>query len=252
MTHAASPPEDLVGSADAVGHRFATAFAALVVVLVVLAAFLLDGAGRAARWDPPALGNPVIVDDSRALLAAWEAAGVRNAVLVQASHQLGFQGVLLEKDITVVSRYPVEMFDFPVGIGQFARRENRVWVASQRGMFRTIHYVFEESELVSRVEEGLARGYQGIASDGRSITPNTNGYLRHIAAEVPRLSEPAVLDVDASYFESGSPSALLEQLMRSGLDYRLVTLNRAEDDTSTTDAARARLERFGELLKDAR
>ena len=240
------------GAAGPIGMRFASLVALAAVCALVAAALALDIRGRNARWDAPERGTVVIVGTARESMDAWERAGVRNAVLVSASRDLSFAPLTFGSDVTAPSAYPVEPLVLKDAYASRADRENYLWVASQTGMFRTVHHVLPRAELDRRVAQGREQGFPGIAPDGASIRPNNDGYVRHVAADVPTVNEPIVLNVDASYFESGDAGALAAEIERSGLDYRLLTLDRCVDDTATTDAARARLDEFAALMGAAR
>lgn len=242
-------PGKTASGEGAVGSRFAWTFSAASVVLVAAILVGLGVWGSSERWNPDADRVVLVVDRSSELPRAWERAGLRGAVLVSASRDLGFQSVPFGAVVTVPAAYPFPAFDYRDAILKYVARDNYVWVASQRGLFRTVDYVLPPEEFERRVTEGRALGYSGISADGSAISPNNNGYLRHIAASFPQIHEPVVLGVDASYFTSATAESLKQALDRAALDVRVITLDRALDDTATTDAARARLDDFGRMVE---
>ncbi len=228
-------------------------FAALVTASLAISAVTLDAVGRRERWVPPQGPVTVItVDDSGELIAALQASRVRNATLVSCASQLGFSNLVVGDDLPVRAAYPLGSLDYRAQIARRPARANRLWLASELGLFRTIHHVMPPAPFALRVAEGRRAGAGGIAPDGKSVVANNEGYLRRISDRVPSLSERLVLDVDASYFEEETPDALMERLRSADLSYALVFLNRAVDDTTTSHVAQSRLEEFGRLLEAGR
>lgn len=228
-----------------VGSRLAITSLLGVLVLLAVLSVAFEAVGQGARWDPRARDEgPVVVRTTDELSEEWDRRGIRNAVLVCASRDLGFEPVPFESMVASEAAYPVDLVDVRTLYAAKSDRASHLWVAAQRGVFRTIHYILPAAELSRRVEEGRAAGFPGIARDGRSVRANNDGYLRTIEATAPRLTGPVVLVVEASYFESGEPPELVRELEASDLDIRLVFLDRAVDDATTTETARRKLDAF--------
>lgn len=171
---------------------------------------------------------------------------------MDASAALRFAGVMFSEDIVMEPAYPVRVVDLPEEYERRLARPNALFAASKNNMFRSIHHLMPPGDFASKVEEGRRQGYPGIAKDGKSVDACYMGQPRRIAAELPVIDEPVVLNVDASYFLSGDQETLLRLLIDARLDYRLVTADRARDDTSVTDAERLKLERFVRALREER
>ncbi len=239
------------GASSAVGRRVAIGFTVCVAAALIIAASFLGAYGSASRWDQPK--SPVLlqVDTSSQFLDRLQHAGVRDAILITATGQLGYQ-VVPFGEMLVPDAYPFPIFDIQGAYAKHVRRDNMLWIAAHDGLFRTLHYVIPPDRLAQLVEQGRAAGRAGIAADGSSITANNNGEVRCISSAFPRAGGPVVFAIDASYFETGEPRGLATLLRDSGADVRLMVLNRAIDDTSTTQAARIRLDEFRGIVGDRR
>jgi len=238
-----TPSEDRM-----VGTRFAAVVAVVVLVALLAVLFALNRVGTSSR-KTPAAAAVVVVDDSRQLLDAWTSAGLRGVVLLDATRDTSFVWIPPDS-VPAPAVWPVAPVDlqgvYQAGVG----RGNVIWVGSKIGMLRSVHYLMTPADYDEKVSGGRAVGARGIAPDGQSVTANDEGYLRYLRASLPPdLGEPAVLNVDASYFIDGTPEGLVAQLGDSLTDYRFVTVNRAIDATDVPAAARLEADRMAEILR---
>lgn len=234
---------------EGVGPRFVAASAAVLLVAFLLAGFAATRVAERGR----SLGTPgrptvVRVGDAKGLLAAWDSRSIHGATVISVSGSLGFTPVLYDTDVVPRPGYPVQLIDLAETYRSRIVRANRMWVAMHTGVARNLYHVLPESVLASRVADGRVRGLPGISADGRHVAANEEGYVHPIGADVPHVSEPVVLVVDATYFEHGSPEGLKKALDAAGLTYGLVVLDRATDDPTVDARARAGLDRFDTLF----
>lgn len=232
----------------AVGAGFVLGFTAIISAALIITLLVLEAEGRSSR-SAPATTTVVVVDDSRELLGAWDAAGLHGVVLLDATRDTGFEWISPD-GIAVAPGWPVSPVDLPGFYRAGVNRSNAIWVGSKIGVLRSVHYLMTPDDFERKVSGGRAVGARGIATDGRSVTANDEGYLRYLRPEVPpELGAVAVLNIDASYFIDGTPDMLFAQLGSSISDYRLVTINRAVDASDVPEAARADAERVAEQLR---
>jgi len=238
------------GKSSTVGWRFALVFAGAVTLSVVVALVSLNAAGAGARKVPAAGPNVVVVDDTKGLLGAWERAGVHGAQMVYVTRDLGY--AVPPNSYQHNADLPVQLRDLRSTFVDIAARTDLVWVAAHTGIARSVSYVVHPQALAEKVRVGRENGWPGIAADGRSIVAgDEEGYDRVIRDRFPPTSaDTAVLNIDASYFVNGTPEELAEQISQSGQSFGLVTLNRSVDATDVPDAARVKLDRMADLLRE--
>lgn len=232
-----------------VGWRFALGFAGAVTVALTIALVSLNAAGAGARVvlasDPAVVG----VDDTKGLIDAWEKAGVHGAALVYVTRDLGY--AVPPGSYQHSADLPVPLRDLRSTFIDIAVRTDLVWVASHTGIARSVRYVLHPLDLAEKVRVGRENGWPGIAADGRSITAgDEEGSDRVIGDRFPPVAPDAVLNIDASYFVNGTPEELAQQLGQSGQSFGLVTLNRSVDATNVPEAARVKLDRMADLLRE--
>jgi len=192
-----------------------------------------------------------VVDNAVQQARAWRSAGVRGAVLVDATRDLGYLPAA-EDLIPRRTGWPVQSVDLPALWIGATDRSNAVWVAARTGLARTVHYVLPAAVLKERIRVGRAQNYPGIAADGGSVFANDEGYVRYIDDELATpVSQPAVLNIDASYFVQGTPAELSAQLGDSLRSFKVITVDRAEDATDVPEAARARADEMARIIEQA-
>lgn len=253
MTYVTGPETDDPLGAETptgVGVPFAAGFAAAVMLALAVSAVALNRTGVAARSAPATRPTAVVVDDSRALLAAWNKAGIHGVVLVDVTRDTEYGPSAAVGPQQQLSGWPVPMIDHQRLFREGVNRQSLVWVAAATGVARSVAYVMNPFDFAEKLRAGRQAGLSGIAPDGRSVTANDNGYLRWLGDRFPAVvANDAVLNIDASYFMNGTPEDLMRQLARSRVPYRLVTLDRATDAAGVSQAARARLGRMAEMLR---
>jgi hypothetical protein len=234
-----------------VGLRYAAGFAAAVTLLLVLSFVALDRAGLDSRAFPASTPPIVVADSAKALLAAWDKAGLHGVVLVDVTRDTAF-GLppITPGSAHDLSGWPVPLPDNYALFRQGVDRHSLVWVAAHTGIARSVTYVMTPADFAQKVRVGRQMGLTGIAPGGRSVTANDEGYTRLLSTHFPATPAAAsVLNIDASYFVNGNPDDLMRQIDRPSA-YRFVTLDRATDATDVPETARQRLDRVAELLRE--
>lgn len=249
-------PETAAPDTGAGAERLDPLLAYGLVALIaagLVAAFSL-ASSRATASRAPATGPDLEIVDANGtdqLHGAWRQERVHGAVLVDASATLRYAAVQYGQDVTVTPEYPVAVVDLADEMTKRLDRPNSLFVAAKTGMFRSIHHLMPRKTFAARVSLGRKLGLPGIAEDGRSVKADHEGVPRRIAPDLPAIPEPVVLNVDASYFVDGDADELMKALQSARLDYRLITLDRAREDTQVTPAARKKMDAFEERLMES-
>jgi hypothetical protein len=277
---AATVDRDTTAASNArVGRRFAGAFGVAIVLCLAIVAITLEAMGVASRR-VPAHRRLVAARNARELIAAWDDSGVHGALVVDVTRDLGYSPVntggglggmgppvqtstavggaqasipssVDAAGLPMSLGWPIRPVDYPARFRSMVDRRSSMWVAARIGIARSVTYVVGATEFAEKVRVGRESGFPGIADDGRSITANDEGYLRFVSAAFPAHAPPAaVLNIDASYFVSGTPQELMSALGDSLDEYALVTVNRAEDATDVPEPARVRLDEAAGLLSE--
>lgn len=129
-----------------------------------------------------------------------------------------------------------------------ASYRNFLWNAFQSNIARKIYNVIPLPDFMQRF------GLKDPVEARKEITEKFSGHdtydgaQRVFTARLPAITEPVLLNIDASFFASTDAAQLLESLMKSGLKSDLVTACLAEDNPDVTDSERQRLRSFIELL----
>jgi len=220
-----------------------------VTLALVVALVALNSAGAGARVVPTGVPAVVVVDDTKGLIGAWEKSGVHGAALVYVTRDLGY--AVPPKSYQHSADLPVPLRDLRSTFIDMAARTDLLWVASHTGIARSIRYVVSPVDLADKVRLGRENGWPGIAADGRSIIAgDEEGSDRVILDRFPPAVPDTVLSIDASYFVTGTPEELAQQLAQSGQSFGLVTLNRSLDATDVPEAARMKLEHMADLVRE--
>lgn len=226
--------------------RFVLAFSFATVLVFAGLAVGLDRYGRASRSGPEPAKQPreVTVDNAKELVALWEAEGINGMTLVQATKSFGYETEALGDTLGSGAPFPLNLPNTRQAYLDRVRRGNRAYVAMFTGIFRKQSILMSQADFTARLEQSRNAGLPDISPDGRSIETNYGGYVRRIAPTPEAIDEPVVLDVDASYFDGGTPDELLAQLREADYTYALITYDLASDDASVTAEMRSGLEYF--------
>lgn len=219
-------------------HVRALLLSAISVSTLAFVIVTAHSVGRSSRALP---ARTVVVETGAELVAEAVEAETNGAVLLVASADLGYLPVMIPTPAEIM-KWPVKKLDLNTFYRDESDRDSWAWVLAKTGLVRRIDYLLSESELRRKVVEGREMGFPGIADDARSISADDDGFRRYMASEPAALDEPLLLVVDASYFESGTQSELMDDLEGIDVRPRALIVYRALDDTSVPDAARAALD----------
>lgn len=179
------------------------------------------------------------VDTSTELHQALLASSLRGRVLVSLSSFLHFvpvEGVIPQGLVS----FPVPTFDLVENFGREVDHENVLWLALQGGVAREIVHVLPRDDYERRRSE-LGAGVADVILSSEAITTHELGSRRTLRFEVPRLREPVIIAIDASYMDEVDVSQALESLRGSGLKTDYVVTNLARDNPDVSDLGRRRL-----------
>ena len=119
--------------------------------------------------------------------------------------------------------------------------KNFLWVASQTNIARQVYNVIPPADFIAK----FGASYP---SAGKGIDAEVFGCPRIISSRLPLLSEPVLLNIDASIFAGADAAKLLDTLLKSGLQADLVTVCLAQDNPDVTDLERRKTLAFIGLL----
>ncbi len=220
--------------------------AALVVTVAAASAVGLHALGRAVRpfGTASALGTPgpeiLLVRTNGGAAVAWRSRGLRGRVVLHAGRFLHF--VTEERAFRPMASGPGSGGDWAAAVFGGAGKRNHLWVAAVTGVARRVHYLSPPGALRERLQ---AIGRSGSALP---LDIDERALPRTIDAAPPRLAEPVLLDVNASWFDESGGDELLVLLRAAGTTADVVTLSLAEGNEDVSDAARERVRAFAAKL----
>lgn len=230
------------------------ALLAAVALLACAAALHRLGERGAARRIHGAPSRPAalardasVTRTARELHARYARLGGRGRVLVSASRYLHFQDPGL--DAPVSSRFPLHLSDVVSAYEGRVDVTSHLWVAMRSGIAREIVHVVPPATLAEKRAAARRDDTDVVSVGEHEIVLHHWGSRRVISDAVPSLAEPAVLLVDASYFEVVEPGELLGRIERSGLTVDVLALCLAEDNPEVGARGREGLARFAALLE---
>lgn len=231
----ASPPDRRPSLESARTTALLAAFVALASILVAVA---LQSVGRSSRRGPamsggrPGAAEIVLARSDAEVVAAWRSRQLRGLTLVHAGRFLHFvedDGVRLTRRTLTVPGTGAELDRL---LAASAAPPNHLWVAASLGVVRRIFYVSPPRALEARLAS------LGVGPGSLPIRVDAETFPRNLHRSPPRLDEPVLLDVNASWFDESDATALLGALRASGLAVALATISLAEDAEDVSPAAR--------------
>jgi hypothetical protein len=231
------PPEPDRRRAGATWRAAAGVLAFSVAVVAGLQAF-----GRLTRTHhgPPA--QVLVVANGRAALRAWRERHERGRVLVHAGRFLHFIDDARAEDMKRALTAPGHGGDLDELLLRTAAPGRYLWIAASIGMVRQIVYVSPPAALDERL------GQLGWSRDGLPADLTWEVFPRTLAAAFPKLDEPVILEICASWFDDPRAPDPLGQILASGLEPDLVVVNLAEDSPDVSDRAREEARSLGATL----
>lgn len=114
-----------------------------------------------------------------------------------------------------------------------------LWVAFQTNIAREIYTVLPPADFKARFDTTQTQ---------KEIVTHEYCSPRIFATNLPEVSEPVLLNIDASFFASTDAAQLIDNLIKSGLKADIVTICLAEDNPDVTDLDRQKARNFVKLL----
>jgi hypothetical protein len=242
------------GSQRPASARAAAVTTALLWSLALAAPPALQGFARARRVmetsEPVASGGvvPVTAANGRAVLEEWLRRGVAGRTVLHVGaflHSVTPAG--FGRTAAPLEAKAGEEAALRDAIRGAASDQSYLWAAVELGIARRIVFVEPRKAILSRASD-LDRPPPG---PGEPLDLGVRGLDRVAYDRVPRLPEPVLLDVAASWFEEGDPEALWAELQAAGLRADVVTLNRLGGSDDVRDGARERLAAFAARFAQA-
>ena len=235
----------------------------VIVLLIILAMATtllgLEKAGRAARFTGRtyALTDPslpiTVAAGPEKVFALWKQQGVRGALLVHLGRDLHFSPVDKPDFETGASSYPVVVPAAALEYESALEAKNFLWLAMRTNIARQVVSVLPHDSFldkISLVKEAVQNGYLGVLTmDATTIVAHELGSQRVITdGYLPSLSEPVVLNIDASMFESYSPTVLYTMLEKAGLRIMFLSCCLSEGNEMVSAKARTSMTEFVQLV----
>jgi hypothetical protein len=145
--------------------------------------------------------------------------------------------------------YPLELFTYATAVEKYRLdRITFLYAATVTGIARELFVILPEKTFAMVSDN--ARGAKNASFVGRTLQLSFHGLPRTFAAlaDLPHPSEPVLLYVGASFFRDHTPEAVYSRLRQTGLRTDCVILSAMRDDPRVTEADRARLGAFANLL----
>lgn len=114
-----------------------------------------------------------------------------------------------------------------------------LWVAFQTNIAREIYTILPTADFIKRFDN---------TQPLKEIVMYEYGSPRIFMTSMPSVTEPVLLNIDASYFAAADAAQLMDELMESGLKADIVTICLAEDNPDVTDLDRQKARDFITLL----
>jgi hypothetical protein len=219
-------------------YRYCLSALCLCLGAVTLLA-VIGGRGRSfgVVHDCGDIGSAVsVVATSSEACQLFQKGGYRGRLVVSLSRNLHFVGLDSSKMFKPDGKRSLKSVDLR---DEFARRlspKNFLLILSRSGIARGVYNVLPAAIYREKVRSAPR---DNIGS--QRIEVDDTGSKRVVAMSLPRLTEPALIVVDASYFELESVDEFSAMLSRSGLKTDRVVFNAAEDNPEVTASARQQL-----------
>jgi hypothetical protein len=228
----------------------------LIIIVCAASLGMLQHAGIAARKEgkpfPLALERfPVhLVQKTGDVVSLWNEKQVHGRIVVHLGKFLHFMKSINSSgsdkspmQITEGTKYADILAGDPSHFNKdYADHKSFLWVAFQDNIAREIYNVIPPVDFMKRF------GLTDAATARKEIVEHEFGSLRIVTTRLPSISEPVLLNIDASFFASTDPDQFLDTLLNSGLTSDIVTVCLAEDNPDVTDLDRKKLLDFISLL----
>jgi hypothetical protein len=225
------------------------ALAAAIVACSGLIAIALQAEGIASRRAPgrpaadPGVAEIVLARTDNEVVRTWRSRGLRGRTVVHAGRFLHFVADEGRRLTLETLSSPGTGKDLDRLLVSGAGVLDYLWVTASLNVARRIYYVSPPLALETRLASmGDTRGALPLRID-EEATP------RALDGSPPRIGEPVLLDVNASWFDESDGPALAAALRAAALRCDLVTISLAEDAADVSPRARNAARAFARALE---
>lgn len=213
----------------------------LIAVGFVAGCILLDVLGKSGRS-----GITPSFQDNRTIYLArstsdlyhfWRHKGIKGMVMVHAGRYLHYEAPPNPSDYAVTDGYPLVVTPLRHEHENNIGYRNFLWNALHVQVARKLYYLLPPEAFQERFADGAGEAEK--TGDGGMRTHDL-GKQRIIGTSFPAVTEPVVLNMDASFLASLSGAAILGGLSDRAAPLGLVSVCLAEDNPDVTSVERAR------------
>lgn len=223
---------------------------------VVITVSLIGKQGRTPPSEeniPSGVSHAVIVNKTSDLYYLWKKQGYSGNVLIHVGNYLHF--IPQNSPLVSTRRLPSreEIVRQILAYESALTHRNVLWVAMQENMLRYIHVVLPHVTYEKKRQE-ISRGMKHAPSYERAILRSSEiddaemGLLRTLSDTMPKVNEPVLVNIDASYLATSDIQSFAMALKQSGLRIRLLTFCLSEDSPDVNDQDRERLRQLAQIL----
>lgn len=227
----------------------------LVILLsFVLSLLLVHNAGISARsqleaHDLSEIALPLhTANTTTDVHALWKNEGVHGRIAVHLGRYLHFLPIDQYDGYKTDRKSSLHAENL---LGHYERNvtsRNFLWAAMVSNMAREIYHVMPADTFLEKKRLNVGnRPGENPSQD--EIVLHYYGSRRILTSRIPRINEPVLLNIDASYLTSPDVEAIAQELKRSGLVVGMITLCRSEDVPQVTVDERERLDALARLLR---
>jgi len=218
----------------------------LVLIFAAITAILaVQAAGHAAR----VYGSSVnlsqesfplyLVRNTTDVYSLWREKHAHGRVVVHMGKFLHFVEPDSPEGYRVSKSYPLTFEKLCEGEVTY---RNFLWAAMQSNVARELYHVVTPHDFRERF------GLGDDADTGKNVIEQTFGSRRTLSTRIPSVSEPVLLNIDASFFSSMDIASAVQILKKSGLSVDVVTVCLAEDSPDVTSLERQSARDFATRL----
>lgn len=226
--------------------RYLTVISLFLILLGSIASLTIMG--RSARVYREAHNisdgrvSAVIVNKTTDVYYLWKTKGFKGRVVLNIGKFPHFSEVDSRFFYKIYRESEVSGRDIIKNYENELNYENFLRVAMEGNIAREVYNMLPPDAFKKVSEDGLTRE-KSIKQTDDEIINHITGSKLVIARHVPPLKEPVLINVDASYFSSGT-NDLVRELRASNINSDLVTFCLSEDNPDVTDNERERLLEF--------
>lgn len=214
-----------------------------ILLFFCVSAYCLNYAGISSRvykkvYNISDDGVPVaIVMNAADLYERWKRKGFRGRIVINIGKYLCFVEVEKSAFYGLTEKGIVNAIDIKEEYRRHLDYKNLLWLAMEEDMAREVYHVLPRSTFKEKLD---TRGKTIKGFSEKEIVISELGSRRTMTDRLPLISEPVLLNIDASYFDYSDAEGFVRELKKSGLKTDLVTFNLSADNQDVTDEERGR------------